>query len=317
MLLERALAGAARDDLVPLARLLYPSLGLDPQTEEVVPDPTYSDAVFYGVECQDYSYFSGTPSQRADAYLRAGDAVEATVPRLASFFYGDLPCPFWPGGRTDPARPAPLRAPGVTTLVLGATADPATPVGNGIDVFRRLDDGYLVTQDGGPHVIFGRGVACPDDLVTAFLVDDRRPDHRKTTCPGTIVDDYVPIAPADAGTFKTANDALASAENEIYYLPEYYYWDAVEPVATGCSEGGSLRIRTDGDHDAFDLDECAFSAGFAMSGKGSYDADRDRFELHVRVAGGGPCQLDYVRTGGRTKVGGRCDRWPVSAEAAG
>jgi pimeloyl-ACP methyl ester carboxylesterase len=313
MLLERALAGAAHDDLAPLARLLYPSLGLDPQTEAVVPDPTYSDAIYYGVECQDYSYFSGSPSQRADAYLRAGDAVEASVPRLASLFYGDLPCTFWPGAARQVPRPAPLRAPGVPTLVLGATADPATPVGNGIDVFRRLDDAYLVTQEGGPHVIFGRGVACPDDLVTAFLVSGQRPAHRKTTCPGVIADDYVPVAPADARRFATAEEALASAENEVYYLPEYYYWDGVEPVGTGCARGGLLRIRSASDHDAFELDHCSFSAGFAMTGRGSYDADRDRFELHVRVTGAGSCQLDYVRTGERTRVSGRCDRWPVAA----
>jgi pimeloyl-ACP methyl ester carboxylesterase len=313
MLLERALAAAARDDLVPLARLLYLSLGLDPQTEAVVPDPTYSDAIYYGVECQDYSYFSGSPSQRADAYLRAGDAVEATVPRLASLFYGDLPCAFWPGAAVHVPRPAALRAPGVPTLVLGATADPATPVGNGVDVFRRLDDGYLVTQQGGPHVIFGRGVACPDDLVTAFLVRGDRPAQRRTTCPGVVVDEYVPIAPADAHRFDSAEQALASAEDEIYYLPEYYYWDGVEAVGTGCARDGTLQIRASGDHDAFELDRCAFSSGFAMTGRGSYDADRDRFELHVRVTGAGSCQLDYVRTGGRTRVGGRCDTWPVAA----
>ena len=57
--------------------------------------------------------------------------------------------------------------------MLGATADPATPVGNGVAVYGRLDDGYLITQQGGPHVIFGRGNACPDDIVTAFLVKVR------------------------------------------------------------------------------------------------------------------------------------------------
>jgi pimeloyl-ACP methyl ester carboxylesterase len=312
MLLERALAGAAHDDLVPLARLLYPNLGLDPQTEQVIPDPTYSDAIFYGVECQDYSYFSGSPSHRADAYLRAGDAVEPNIARLASLFYGDLPCPFWPHASTDPTRPAPLRAPGVPTLVLGATADPATPYGNGVDVFGRLADGYLVTQQDGPHVIFGRGNACPDDLVTAFLVQDRRPD-RRTTCPGQIADQYVPVAPADVTAFATAEAALTSAETEISYLPEYYYWDGLTPTSTGCARGGTLGLTADASTYSFALDRCAFTAGFAMTGRGSYDSGRDRFALHVTVGDPARCQLDYVRTGARTKVTGRCAGLPVSS----
>ena len=314
MLLQRAMAGAAHGDLVPLARLLYPDLGLDPQTEAVIPDPTYSDAIYYGVECQDYSYFSGTPAQRADAYLRAGNAVEASLPRLASIFYGDLPCPSWPNASTDPTRPAPLVAKGVPTLVLGADTDPATPYGNGVSVFGRLAEGYLVTQLNGPHVIFGRGDPCPDDLVTAFLVEGRRPDRRRTTCPGPIADPYVAVAPASAAAFPNVEAALASAETEISYLPEYYYWDGVEPTGAGCPDGGTLGLTGDGATYDFALDGCAFSRGFAMTGQGRYASDRDRFELHMRVAGHTDCAVDYVRTSNRTKVTGRCDGRPVSAE---
>jgi hypothetical protein len=196
---------------------------------------------------------------------------------------------------------------------LGATADPATPVGNGVSVFEHLDDAYLVTEHAGPHVIFGRGNACPDDLVTAFLVHGTRPSTRRSTCPGAIADDYVPLAPARATAFRTAGEALASAETELDYLPEYYYWDGVTPTGVGCPAGGTLALRAHGALEHFDLTGCAFSAGFAMTGRGSYDTGRDRFELHVRVSDAGPCRLDYVRDGDRTTLGGRCDRWPVTA----
>ena len=57
MMFVRALAAyTANGTLVPLARLLYIDLGLDPQTLDVILDPYYSDAVFFGVECQDYGY---------------------------------------------------------------------------------------------------------------------------------------------------------------------------------------------------------------------------------------------------------------------
>jgi pimeloyl-ACP methyl ester carboxylesterase len=301
MLLQRALAVAAgRDDMVPLARLLYLSLGLDPQSLDAIPDPSYSDGMFYAVECQDYGYVGDTPNQRAEQYIQAGNAVEARIPRLVSLFYGDLPCPYWPDATRNLARPAPLLARGIPTLVFGATADPATPVGNGISVYRRLDDGYLITQQGGPHVIFGRGNACPDDIGTAFLVKDQVPRQRETVCEGVVADTYVPLAPPSADTFKSALVAFQSAENEIYYLPEYYYWDVFTPTSVGCpSGGGTLTFEPDGANTIFALDQCAFSRGWKMTGSGSYNADRDRFVLEVTVGG---VEYRYVREGERARV---------------
>jgi pimeloyl-ACP methyl ester carboxylesterase len=153
LLFIRSLAAyASRGDLVPLARLLYLDLGVDPQDLAPLSDSTYSEAMYFGVECQDYFYPGATPEAKASNYLAAGDSVEAALPRLSAFFYGDLVCAYWPHPADDPARPAPLAAQGITTFVLGATADPATPVGNGLAVYRRLSDGYLFTQQGGPHV---------------------------------------------------------------------------------------------------------------------------------------------------------------------
>ncbi len=293
MILQRAIAAAARDDLVPLARMLYEALGLDPETERPVLDPTWSDAVYYGVECNDYAYFSGSPEERAMAYIRAGDAVDARVPRLASIFYGDLPCAFWPV-EADP-RPAPLVAEGIPTLVLGATADPATPVSNGISIYNRLADGYLITTEGGAHIIFGRGDPCPDDTVTAFLVDGVLPPQREMTCSGVVAGAYVPLAPADASTFADPLEALASADDEMYYLPEYYYWDYVTPTSVGCPYGGTFAFSATDEGEAYTLTDCAFSAGFVMTGGGSYNSDSGLFRLDVTVSGLAEGQLTYTR----------------------
>jgi pimeloyl-ACP methyl ester carboxylesterase len=318
MLFSRALAAyASRQDLTPLARLFYLSLGLDPETLAAIPDPSWSDAIYYGVECQDYAYPGATPEKKANNYLRAGDPVEARVPRLASIFYGDLPCAYWPNPTTDLTRPAPLKAKGIPTLVLGATADPATPVGNGISVYEHLSDGYLITQQGGPHIIFGRGNACPDDIVTDFLVKDQVPAQRETECEGVVADEYVPLAPRNADAFDSPLDALASAETEITYLPEYYYWDGVEATSAGCNVGGTLNFRADGDKYAFTLDTCAFTRGFSMTGTGSYDPDKDRFVLKVATTGRWQCQLKYVRTGDQSNVTGVCDGKKVERDSAG
>jgi hypothetical protein len=316
MLFNRALAAyASHTDLAPLARLLYLSLGLDPQTLDVIPDPAYSDAIFYAVECQDYGYPGATPDASAENYLRAGDPVEAAVPRLASLFYGDLACAYWPNATTDLTRPGPLTAEGIPTLVLGSTADPATPVGNGISVYQRLDDGYLITQQGGPHVIFGRGNACPDDIVTDFLVKGKVPKQRETECEGVVADEYVPLAPRNANAFENPPEALASAETEINYLPEYYYWDGIEPTSVGCTLGGTLRFEPDGAKYAFTLNACTFTRNFTMTGTGSYDLDKDRFVFRVTTRGRWQCELKYVRSGDKTNVTGTCDGQKVAWEA--
>lgn len=286
MMLLRALAAASQGDLVPLTREFYVNLGIDPETEEPIPGSTddYSDALYYAVECNDYAIPGDTPEARAEFYVRAGDAIDTEIPDLASIFYGDLPCAFW-AGNPPAERPAPLVAENIPTLVLGATADPATPVQNGERVFAGLSDGYLITMEGGPHVIYGRGDACPDDLVTAFLVDDKMPTERETTCEGYVSEPYVSLAPADASAFETPLDALDSAYVELYYTPEYYYSDGSEPVDIGCPYGGivSVEAADDDGNQEINLTDCAFSKGFVMTGSGAF-VDGG-IELDVEITG--------------------------------
>jgi pimeloyl-ACP methyl ester carboxylesterase len=290
MILLRALAAAAsRDDFVPLARILYESLSLDPETLAPVPDPTFSDAIYYSVECNDYDYGP------AEEYIRAGDAVDASLPRFDSIFYGDLPCAFWPEDDLDAGRPAPLVAEGLPTLVMVGTADPATPLPNARRIIGHLDDGYLVIEQGGPHVIFGWGNECVDSLVTDFLVDDILP-ARETSCPGVVTNEYLPLAPADASAFADPLEALASVDDEVYYLPEYYYWDLETETAVGCPYGGTLTFGPAAIGEVWELDGCAFARGFVMTGSALYDYIRGEFTLTVSVSGLADGQLVYTRS---------------------
>jgi len=298
MIFIRALVAYSRNaDLVPMARIFYNSLMLDPETLDAIPDPSYSDAVFYGVECQDYGYFNGTPEERAKAYLRAGDKTDSDIPYFSSIFYGDIPCMFWPNSPADNSRPAPLLNDGIPTLVLGAIADPATPVSNGQSVYSRLSDGYLVTQDGGPHIIHGRGEACIDDLVTDFLVNDQLPHEREITCEGRVMSEFVPLAPVNVAEFASLLEVFRSVDDEIYYLPEYYYWDLVTPTSVGCPFGGVLSFDTADTGDSFSLDGCSFSEGFSMTGSGSYNYDEELFTLEVDVTGLKDGSLIFTRDG--------------------
>lgn len=319
MIFTRALATyASNNNIVPLARLLYIDLGLDPQTLDIILDPYYSDAVFFGVECQDYGYPGKSPDEKAELYLDAADPVESSIPRLSSIIYSDLPCAYWPSSTFDLTRPNYLTLDGVTTLVLGAIADPATPVNNGINVYKHLKDGYIITQQGGPHVIFGRGNVCPDALVTDFLVNDVVPAARETTCDGVVTDDYVPISPRLASAFKTPDNALSSVETEIYYLPEYFYWDGFTPTAAGCAYGGTLGFAPNfaGTKSLFSLEKCAFTKNFIMTGTGAYNPTTDRFVLEVSITGRWQCNLKYVRKGERINITGKCDNKTVNEDHA-
>ena len=182
MLLQRAVTAAAGGNLVPLARLAYSSVYVDPETLEVDVDPGWSDATFYAVECQDYAFLpdAGTPRERLDAWLDEGAAAGIDDLRLGSIFYGDLPCLFWPEQPADVPRPAPIVDPPYPTLVLNADTDGPTPVVNAMRVFSRMDDSYLVLLEGGPHVIFDWGYACVDDLVS-----ERDRDRRAALASGS------------------------------------------------------------------------------------------------------------------------------------
>lgn len=307
MLFVRAFAAYARNgDLTPLTRLLYPNLGVDEQTLQPVVDDTWSDTIYFGVECQDYGYFSANAATSAANYFDGARPVEASGLRLASLIWGDLPCAYWRDSSSNSARPPHWHAPGVPTLVLNARADPITPINSARAVYENLDDGYLITQRGGPHVIFGRGVQCIDDLVNAFLIDDTLPPQREIECPGRVMDKYVPLAPLEAREFASPLDALQSAETEIYYLPEFWYWDYATPTRVGCAYRGTLALRAQDDRIKFDLNDCAFTNGFEMTGTGYYDYAPDRFWLQVRVAGAQTCQLKYERVGDKTSVKGKC-----------
>src|SRR6185436_2420058 len=137
MLLQRAVTAAADDNLVPLARLAYSAAAVDPETLEVVVDPSWSDAMYYAVECLDYEFLpdAGAPRQRVDAWLEQGASEGIGEERLGSVFYGDLPCVYWPAQLTEVPRPAPITDAPYPTLVLNSDTDGATPVANAMRVF--------------------------------------------------------------------------------------------------------------------------------------------------------------------------------------
>lgn len=294
MLLQRAMASAAQGDYLALARLAFAAVGQDPETLGAVIDPTWSDAMYYAVECQDYAYGS------AEAFLQAGVAAKVDTVRLGSIFYGDLPCSYWPSAATSPARPGYLTDTPFPVFVLNSSVDPATPFAGAMRVHDHLSDAYLIVQPGGPHVIFGRGVACIDDPVTAFLVDGALPP-RTTTCDFLGTDDYVPIPATSVDQYDSTLDALGAVDDELNYNADYWNWVGTDPLAFGCAQGGWVEYEASDAGYAVNLHDCAFSAGLPLSGRASINDDGS-FSLSA-TSGAEPLTYDRDADGNREATG--------------
>ncbi|MCS7060273.1 MAG: alpha/beta fold hydrolase [Anaerolineae bacterium] len=296
VLMLRAVAAARQGDLVPLARLFYSALSLDPDTMRPGRNPAYSDAAYYAVTCADHAKEgSGDTSARLEMWMQAGRDLLARAPRLGAVFYGDLPCVFWPTIDQRQPRLNPLIPAGIPMLVLAASADPLTPLAIGERLHRRLENSYLIATQGGAHVMFGRGNRCVDNAVTRFLVEAIPPSQRETVCQDKWIDGYVPIAPTDVTRFTDVLESMHSLNNEIEHLPEYFYWDGSQKTVVGCARGGWVSFELRSERVAFVLEGCSFSRGLTFTGVGEYDFGTERFSLIGRADGVAQGRLAYTR----------------------
>ena len=297
MLFLRALSAAKDGDMVPMARLLYQQAVLDPETFEYLGDPTFSDTMFYSVLCTDDSFFSGTPEERIDKTIEAGQASNGTVPRLDGSVYTGLYCAYWPSAPTGVVETAPLLAEGVPTFVLNATLDPATPFEEGKKVFENLDDGYHLYVDGGRHSIYGWGFDCPDTYITDFMVDGALPDQREIVCEDwgdAVIRAYEPRILENASDYPDPLEIFWAIDGEIQLQPEYFYSYFEEDTPVACPYGGSFTFGPSDVGEAFTFEACAYTKGFILTGSGSYDYDNGLFSIEAEVSGDKSGTLTYT-----------------------
>jgi pimeloyl-ACP methyl ester carboxylesterase len=311
VLLERALAAAAGGNLVPLARIAYASIAIDPDTLKVVPDPTWSDAMYYAVECQDYVYNPGvmTEAERLASYLAQARALGVNEARLGATYYGDMPCLYWPNRPAADPRPAPIVAAPYKTIVMVATADPITPVANAVRIANRLTNVHTIIQTGGPHIIFGWGESCPDDVIATYLTKGTLPAGSLTVCDGSVTDTYVPLARRTAAAYVDALQFANSFADQVLNTNDYWYGLGSDPLAMGCDFGGVLRYRPTDTGTDLELRACEFTAGMPVSGSGRIDDSTGGMTLDMTFPDG---SLRYTSDGeGRTSVNGTFRGKPV------
>jgi pimeloyl-ACP methyl ester carboxylesterase len=289
----RALAAAGRNNLVPMLRLGYSNIGADPQTLEPADDPSWYGGAYYGITCPDYDDAGRDPEARVKEILAEARDLAPHAPRLIRDFYAErLVCAFWPAkGRAE--RPAPFAGGDYPTLVLNSDSDPATPVSNGYAVFAQAKNASMLTMQGGPHVIWGRGLGCPDQIVFGLMLDGRRPERPEQVCKQDFLDAYVPLtAPGDA--FALAR----GVETELAQLPELADWDTIDPITVGCDFGGSVTATAGEAGTDYAFKDCAFWPNLPATGDGvEIDAgdgtQPDGLTLKLAIAGAHAGNLTY------------------------
>jgi pimeloyl-ACP methyl ester carboxylesterase len=312
----RGVAAASNGNYVPVMRMAYSSVGVDPETLVAEEDPSWSDAMYFAVECQDYAFLpdAGDADARLTAWLEAGAAAGIDDLRLGTSFYGDVPCLFWPGARTTADRPAPLVDVPYPVFVLTSTTDPATPIVNGYRIYSRLDDAWFFQTVGGPHIIYGWGEACPDTEIAAYLTDDELPPSRITTCDGSVTTTYVPTAAGSATDYDDALELMQSLDDQLLNTDDYLSWDGVEDLAVGCDFGGSLTYAATDVGTDVTLTACEFTDGMPLTGSASADDEVGTFELDMTSGGD---DLQYERDAdGNTSVSGTYEGEAVDLEEA-
>jgi hypothetical protein len=125
---------------------------------------------FYATACLD------SPAPRTVTAVRRLAARAARVAPVfgASTVWLGLPCTYWPVAPVG--RVGPIRAAGAPPiLVIGTTADPATPYASAQALARELQSGRLLTAVGEGHGAYGRHDSCIDRKVDDYLISRRLP----------------------------------------------------------------------------------------------------------------------------------------------
>lgn len=284
--LQQALNAAANDNPVPLARLAAASWSADPDTGVVQEDPSFSPGLYFAVQCADYDVVPPGSTGRAqlDVWLETARTAGIDRERLGEVFYQDLPCLFWPETGATPSPPAAVTDPPYPLLVLTADTDPNTPTQQAERVFQRtLGEAALVVQQGGPHVVYGRGVRCVDRVVENLLATGAVTPGVKV-CPGSVAEPYWQNAPATAAGYTDALDTLDVLLGATLANVSYTWWDGAGELAIGCDAGGVVRYELHRDDVRVTLEDCAWTPDVPVDGEvtvaegGTGDA-RGSFEL--------------------------------------
>lgn len=290
----RTLAAAGRGNLVPMLQLGYLNMYIDPETEIGLQDPGWFGAAYYAITCSDYDSGEGTPDQRARRILDEARALRPEAPRLLRAYYLErVACALWPHQGPD-RRPAPYAGGDWPTLVLNGDRDPITPISMAYSVLDEARNAYGVFMAGGSHVIWGRGLACPDRIVQALLYDGTLPAAREIRCEQEPMADYTPLTLTDPTETADPFTVARAVETELFSMIPLTGWDGQHPTTFGCPFGGTVSATATDQGTDYRFSACRFWPGLAVEGTGAetlYSDTVDGLSLEIDVTGATSGQL--------------------------
>ena len=284
----RALAAASHGDMVPMLQLYYASMEVDPDSGAGVAHASWFGAAYYAITCADYAEGTAAPETNAQAVIADAIDFAPQAPRLLRNHYAErLVCAFWPV-RGAVTRPAPFAGGDYPTLVLTSDSDPITPAEMAYTVVDNVRNGSLIVMQGGPHVIWGRGFGCPNQIVDALLFQDAAPAQETQICQQDFLGSYSALTLTDPADAADPLTLVRAVETELKQSTPLQYWDWTDPLSIGCNHGGTLGV-SDGETGA-DLvfSDCAFWPSLVLNGSGEWiadGADDDRLSLALTVSG--------------------------------
>lgn len=312
----RALAAASRGQLTPMLQLGYSNMSIDPQTELGLDDPGWFGAAYYAITCTDYGSGPGTPDAQAARIMAEARAFAPNAPRLLRSYYLErLACAFWPYQGKD-TRPEPFAGGDYPTLVLNGDADPITPISMAYSVLDHAQNSYGVFMAGGPHVIWGRGLGCPDTIVADLFYDGKLPVAKEQRCRQAFMGEYAPLTLIDPAGQADALAVARAIDVEIMESIELGGWDGDQPITVGCNYAGTITATSTEAGTDYSLQSCAFWPGLAVDGAAvSVNADRedDGFTLEGSISGShaGQISYHYVTRSEAWRISGDYDGKPV------
>lgn len=293
----RALAAAGQGDLIPMLQLGYLNMYIDPETAVGMEDPGWFGAAYYAITCTDYDSGKGTPDERAARILDEARTFAAKAPRLVrSYFLERVACAYWPHQGTD-IRPAPFAGGDFPTLVLNGDHDPITPISMAYDVLDNARNAYGVFMQGGPHVIWGRGFACPDTIVQALIFDGVLPASREQLCSQDPLGDYTPLTLTKPEMLADPYTVARAIETELLAYPPLVSWDGEQSTSFGCPMGGTLTATPTYEGTDFAFADCRFWTSLVFSGSGvelNSDSPDDSLTLTLGITGAASGDLTYL-----------------------
>ncbi len=304
----RVLAAANRGNLVPLLQLGYSNMYIDPENEAGLEDAGWFSAAYYAITCTDYASGAGTVDERADAIMAEARAFAPQAPRLLrSYFMERLACAYWPHQGPE-TRPDPFAGGDWPTLILNADADPITPISMAYSVLDSARNAYGVFLAGGPHVIWARGLACPDGVVYDLVIEGTLPKAKEQQCQQELTGEYAPLTLTDASRMADPVAVAQAVDAELFQMMPLGNWSGTDPLSIGCDFGGTLTATATDRGTEYRFGGCRFWPDLAISGSGfeiSTGEGDDSFTLALVVTGAQTGDIVY-------RFSQRDEAWSIS-----